>query len=841
MAVAPQAYGDAKHLVVLLDRSWEPTLQLAVDVIQEILHDVLRLHDRLGLATTGGDWLIELAGKSGREKQLTAKIQASCELSAGLALDRCISMCVDELVQAAAHEHASQWLLVLSDTQGGDPDSEESATAREELAAAEGVNLVFVNLRRVSRFYPSGDWRWDKPQSNAEAYIKAAGERGHEIQVTSASEMCKQVMKALAQIMPSAAPREATEEGTRHREHAVVLRELRRAMESHRTKHGGNMSQSTEKIFAALDRDGSGRLESRELQTAMRRIGFKLTAKQIEALSSALDHDGDGVDRAELAEFLHGPEIRAAKVAKERKEVEYRKRVEATHRQRAREEKLRVHEEEMRVAKAKRAAEREAERLKKEEAIRQKGFATMEAYAQKASFVLHHGEVPNMRARLDGAGASYGQINCSLHWENGVQASGLSGGADLDLVVKPPHDSEITASNREAGGGVLDVNRRENEEHPVENVVFEEAHPGRYVMKVSCRDGGATPKNFECVLLAAIPGRVHIKSILHGVALKETHELLEGAVMISGTIYGAGYLHAVVVCEFEVSEPEPEPPEPEPESPQFEEPEQESKPHGKELLTAFRDSTEVMQAMDRLGLRPSAMHVVMLGLGQKTKKERLLRAASMALGGAAVGARQTQGVQADNHYRQALREVSEQIQAQRRIAHLAEQREYDRRQIATPRVSGLPRARPETVRHRINNQLSLPHPRWASREGRPNEAVLQRSSVSSWDWGFHQKDDEDPAPADQQGGNQREARAIDSPLGGTGRHPACSDADAIFARVGAHITKEVILGRRPRSSPRRRQQQADHKGMAVRASASSASSSWLTVGLPTIGGAGGSR
>jgi len=98
--------GVAKHIVVLLDRTWEPTLAPAVDAVQEIrqytsnppvacdcstssdrllvvaVHDVCQPIDQLGVATTGGEWLVALSvfGEAREETQLTATVQAACDL-----------------------------------------------------------------------------------------------------------------------------------------------------------------------------------------------------------------------------------------------------------------------------------------------------------------------------------------------------------------------------------------------------------------------------------------------------------------------------------------------------------------------------------------------------------------------------------------------------------------------------------------------------------------------------------------------------------------------------------------------------------------------------------------
>lgn len=833
--------GGCKHVVALLDRSWELTLGPSVDMIQDIMLNVIRLEDRLGIATTGGEWLINLEKMAGRETVLTKKIQAANELSPGIGLDQCILLCMEELAAAARSEYASQWLVIFSDAYCGDMDSKEACAARETLSNSE-VNIVFVNMRRLSGFYPHDDKRWEAAQRDIDAFVAVAEGRGHELQLHKASNggltEREQLMKFLTKIMPYASL-ETSVEDRRHHEHALVLRQLRSAMETHRRNHG-NSRRSTEEIFAQFDTDGSGTLDVKELQRVLKKIGVRLNTTQIEHLASALDHNGDGIDHAELVEFLHGPDSRAEQIARERKQEQYRKRVEETRRQKKLDEEKQAREEARRLIREKRLAEIQAAQLKREEKIRQQGLVTMHQHAQKLSF----GGAPSMRTRLENAGAKLGRVSCSLLWHNDQKSSGLSAAADLDLQVTPPHDSEISVNNKESGGGILDITQRADETYPVENVFFEDPHPGHYTVKVSCREGGHTPKNFECAVLVSIPGRVHLKSILHGVGLQqvEGQEVMEGARMVQGTIFGVGNLHAVTVCEFEVLEPEPElveepDPEPEPDIPQFAQAEKKLKPVGKALLSSFRDEDEVVEAMDRLRVQPSATHALILGKGEQNRNCMKLRGTISTM--MRMDSEAVQRLHAGNPYRVALREMSERVSVARQSALLVHRRETQIRLARTPRVSGLPRCSTAAARDQIHNILSMPHPRWSSREGRPKTAVLQRTSISCWDSEGHMPRRSATATSSESENDddhRKEARASSSleraGSSETLQHAACNGADAIFTRVQQHITMETLVGRRPRSSPRRRQQLLQQKEMLRRRDLKSARA-W-TAALPEL-------
>ena len=172
--------GNTKHVVALVDRSWWPMLGAAIDAVQAIFLDACRREDKLGLATTAGEWVFRPTTKGGRERLITAKIQAANEPGCGIALDASIGMCMRKLVGSGRDGDVSKWLVVFSDMHGGDVDGEASARARQDLES-NGVNLIFVNLRNVSRFFPDGDAHWGVLQQNVDAYLEAAGDRGCEL------------------------------------------------------------------------------------------------------------------------------------------------------------------------------------------------------------------------------------------------------------------------------------------------------------------------------------------------------------------------------------------------------------------------------------------------------------------------------------------------------------------------------------------------------------------------------------------------------------------------------------------------------------------------------------
>ena len=80
----------------------------------------------------------------------------------------------------------------------------------------------------------------------------------------------------------------------------------------------------------------------------------------------------------------------------------------------------------------------------------------------------------NLDSVLDSLGAGTGEITISMLWDSDD---------DLDLHVSTPDGSEISYSNREAGGGYLDVDANvggRTMDNPVENIYFDSPSAGTY-------------------------------------------------------------------------------------------------------------------------------------------------------------------------------------------------------------------------------------------------------------------------------------------------------------------------------------------------------------------------
>jgi Ca2+-binding EF-hand superfamily protein len=65
--------------------------------------------------------------------------------------------------------------------------------------------------------------------------------------------------------------------------------------------------ESLRGLFAALDADGSGRLDDGELRAALKSLGVRLTPEEARYLLAQIDADGDGdISFEEFAAFVMG-------------------------------------------------------------------------------------------------------------------------------------------------------------------------------------------------------------------------------------------------------------------------------------------------------------------------------------------------------------------------------------------------------------------------------------------------------------------------------------------------------------------------------------------------------
>ncbi|GLU20015.1 hypothetical protein SLE2022_362330 [Rubroshorea leprosula] len=87
---------------------------------------------------------------------------------------------------------------------------------------------------------------------------------------------------------------------------ASVYRVASRKDNKHRGRHHGLTPQKKQEIkeaFELFDTDGSGIIDAKELNVAMRALGFEMTEEQIKQMIADVDKDGSG--GIDFDEFVH--------------------------------------------------------------------------------------------------------------------------------------------------------------------------------------------------------------------------------------------------------------------------------------------------------------------------------------------------------------------------------------------------------------------------------------------------------------------------------------------------------------------------------------------------------
>ena len=85
---------------------------------------------------------------------------------------------------------------------------------------------------------------------------------------------------------------------------------------------------------------------------------------------------------------------------------------------------------------------------------------------------------PELKRRLLKAGARVGDVTLSLMWDNKTTQN------DLDILVDCDGRGTISYSNKSVRGGLLDIDAREREPEPIENVFWDMAEKGTYTCTV---------------------------------------------------------------------------------------------------------------------------------------------------------------------------------------------------------------------------------------------------------------------------------------------------------------------------------------------------------------------
>jgi len=187
--------GQHRSVVFLIDRTYHPILQPAIDAIKDIFKSTVSLDDKIALSDLSpGNWQIPLTVKRGNEKSLLDKIDNQAKIEGGASLDASIEYALETLL---ADPNAGKWLIVLSDMYGG---NHVGGNKSRKLLQDSGVNFIFINSAEAGGWWKDRVSERAQMQRNVNAYIETGGELAQELMAGSAVELTESFHHVAAMI-----------------------------------------------------------------------------------------------------------------------------------------------------------------------------------------------------------------------------------------------------------------------------------------------------------------------------------------------------------------------------------------------------------------------------------------------------------------------------------------------------------------------------------------------------------------------------------------------------------------------------------------------------------------
>ena len=227
-----QAPPKAKSVIFILDRTWQPILNVCVDSIAKVFSEYMDENlDTFGLYGLGDGWLINMAPKSSvtlEQIQATKTPSGACILyssmltyfmfsfrscspfdcehahehykrkhtpllatlaRAHIHVGRCLETFEQQAAGNASTSTQSNWLVVLTDTVDLESsDAASSATAKKVLAKLQtaNLNLAIIDSAAISGYEPNNR-NWAAWKSHVTSFKEACGDQGHHIKANDSS------------------------------------------------------------------------------------------------------------------------------------------------------------------------------------------------------------------------------------------------------------------------------------------------------------------------------------------------------------------------------------------------------------------------------------------------------------------------------------------------------------------------------------------------------------------------------------------------------------------------------------------------------------------------------
>jgi hypothetical protein len=164
-----------KSVVFIIDRTWGPILQVAIDSVAMVFERHMGPRDMFGLYGLGDGYILPSDTKM---KMTVEQIKGEARLSGSCRLGQSMSRV---LTQMQGHQGYDRWLVVLSDSVDLDPDymnlGAQVANQIRQMSQS-GLNLAFINSEKISGWEPRSP-KWPSFRENLRQFVGACGRNGH--------------------------------------------------------------------------------------------------------------------------------------------------------------------------------------------------------------------------------------------------------------------------------------------------------------------------------------------------------------------------------------------------------------------------------------------------------------------------------------------------------------------------------------------------------------------------------------------------------------------------------------------------------------------------------------
>jgi hypothetical protein len=197
----------AKVIIFLIDRTWTPILEVAIQAILAIFTEHVGNADTVGLYSLGESWLVRPTLKGGNENKLAEDFKNAERVSGKCMLYRSMRETLETLITTRRNENLNRWLVVLTDLvdlEKMDLFTSQAVSLSQYMQnqSTGKYTVAVIDSSSISGWEPEHK-RWPMFRSNMEAYmgaLKKGGKVGHHLVAGNLDEL-SQKFQEVAELM----------------------------------------------------------------------------------------------------------------------------------------------------------------------------------------------------------------------------------------------------------------------------------------------------------------------------------------------------------------------------------------------------------------------------------------------------------------------------------------------------------------------------------------------------------------------------------------------------------------------------------------------------------------